>query len=344
MKFNTNRINEIPIKDVVSRFTDIKRKGSIYVTYCPWHEDANPSLTLYEGSKGNHAHCFACGKHASVIDYVMEVGEMDFKQACLWLCREFNIPFDEGTTTAYYNYVPKIIKKPVPAHKEYSYIPYEYMQETISSESSFCKGLMELYPAELLKHLAAEYCLGVHEDINLNADVIFWHINKKGMVCNGKVQRYCADINSPDFMHCDRNVVYWLGTKLQRDGIVSGAPEFNNSCLFGEHLLNKYPQLTVALVESAKNAIVGACEMPKMLWLATGCSSGLKRDALVALRGRDVIVYPDRDAIGSWCDVIDKCRNIANFSVSTFCEDVAPPDQLKFDIADYIISKRMNNV
>lgn len=340
MKFDTNLINEIPIRDVVSRFTDIKRKGTNYVTICPWHEDHTPSLTLYEGSRGNHVHCFACGKHASVITYVMAVGKMDFKQACEWLCREFSIPMDDASASSYKWHVPVIVKKPSPSVKQYSYIPQEYMLQTLSADSSFCKGLMELYPVELVKYVADEYCLGAVEDAYLNADVIFWHINKHGMVCNGKVQRYCDDVSSPRFMHCSRNVVYWLGTKLHKEGIVSGPPVFNTGCLFGEHLLNKYPQATVALVESAKNALVAACEVPQMLWLATGCSKGMKRENLEVLRGRDVIVYPDRDAIGSWKAEAERCQDIANFSVSTFCEDAAPADQAKYDIADYIISKR----
>lgn len=41
-------------------------------------------------------------------------------------------------------------------------------------------------------------------------------------------------------------------------------------CLFGEHLLKKYPNKTVALVESEKTAIICSALMPDYIWLATG--------------------------------------------------------------------------
>ena len=66
----------------------------------------------------------------------------------------------------------------------------------------------------------------------------------------------------------------------------------------------------------------------------------LKRDVLSAVCGRDVIIYPDRDAIDEWKNIIKGLSDIANFIVSDFCERTAPPEATKYDIADYIISNR----
>lgn len=46
---------------------------------------------------------------------------------------------------------------------------------------------------------------------------------------------------------------------------------------------------------------------------------------------------PDRDAIVEWREKIRELRYLANFTVSDFCEVMAPPDDLKYDIADFIV-------
>ena len=41
-------------------------------------------------------------------------------------------------------------------------------------------------------------------------------------------------------------------------------------CLFGEHLLTRYLERIVALVEAEKTAVIGAGFIPEYVWLATG--------------------------------------------------------------------------
>ena len=56
----------------------------------------------------------------------------------------------------------------------------------------------------------------------------------------------------------------------------------------------------MALVESPKNALIGAAVQPKYVWVATGNKAMLKRSVMEVLRGRQVMVFPDRDAISGW--------------------------------------------
>ena len=46
-------------------------------------------------------------------------------------------------------------------------------------------------------------------------------------------------------------------------------------CLFGEHLLTRYRERIVALVEAEKAAVIGAGFIPEYVWLATGGRSGV---------------------------------------------------------------------
>jgi|GEM_PF-1298738 len=96
-------------------------------------------------------------------------------------------------------------------------------------------------------------------------------------------------------------------------------------------------QRAVALVESPKNAVVGACWRPELTWVAVGNKGMLKREVLEVLRGRDVIVFPDRDAIEEWRKILNGMKDLANFQMSSFCECKDYPENKKMDIADWIL-------
>ena len=137
---------------------------------------------------------------------------------------------------------------------------------------------------------------------------------------------------------------------------------FNRSSLFGAHLINLPPTNAVAppsplgegvrgrgcegscvtgliLVESPKNAIVGACWRPEWTWVAVGNKGGLRREVLEPLRGRDVLVFPDKDAIAEWGQKIREMSDLANFRLCTsWAEEIEDP---KGDIADWILSQQI---
>lgn len=47
---------------------------------CPFHDDRRPSLLVDE--RDQHYHCFACGAHGDVIDWVMRREQLGFAAAC----------------------------------------------------------------------------------------------------------------------------------------------------------------------------------------------------------------------------------------------------------------------
>jgi len=75
-------LRHVTITAVASRYAEVKRVGSEYVTICPWHNDTKPSLTIFEGKEGlERCYCFACGASGNVIDYYMQQTGEDFKTA-----------------------------------------------------------------------------------------------------------------------------------------------------------------------------------------------------------------------------------------------------------------------
>ncbi len=128
--------------------------------------------------------------------------------------------------------------------------------------------------------------------------------------------------------------------------------ELKVSCLFGEHLLSKYPNNPIALVESPKNAILGTLyfgfpdNSNNLLWLSVSNLTSLKTDRCKSLTGRKIILFPDLsksgNAFNSWSEQAKKMENeIPNttFAVSDFLEKFASDKSKEKgkDIADYLI-------
>lgn len=332
--FDLDRIRAIPITDVARRLGDeLKRVGSVFKTYCPWHDDRHPSLTFYERTNENRCHCFSCGRGGSVIDYVMEHEGWSFQQACQWLSSEFYISAMPIAPYMQRHKPRPIVKLPEPA---YTYIPMEMVDELVSVENSLCQCLIHMFSFEVVEWLCEEYYLGAYSMNGQDNYTVFPNIDSKGRVCNLKVQHYETDSENPRFAHSDQGTCYWLGTIWAREGRLPKDAVFSSACLFGEHLLTKYPDSTVALVESPKNALFGALKFKQYVWLAVGNKNMLKRSVLLPLQDRDVIVFPDCDAVEEWTLALNGMADLANFTISDFCRRNAPENQPKFDIADYI--------
>lgn len=126
------------------------------------------------------------------------------------------------------------------------------------------------------------------------------------------------------------------------------------SCLFGEHLLHRYPHNPIALVEAPKTALYGTLyfgfphQPTNLLWLAVYNLSSLTLDKCKALKGRDVYLFPDLSKDGKaftlWshrAKQIQKHLQGACFSVSDLLERLAcEHDKAQGkDLADYLIQQ-----
>ena len=126
------------------------------------------------------------------------------------------------------------------------------------------------------------------------------------------------------------------------------------SCLFGEHLLSKYPNNPVALVEAPKTAVYSTlyCGLPEtpdsLLWLAVYNKSSLTFDKLKVLQGRFVYVFPDLSKDGNtFKEWETKAKDYetrlpgTRFIFSDLLEQLAPEqDKIEGnDLADYLIKQ-----
>ena len=129
-------------------------------------------------------------------------------------------------------------------------------------------------------------------------------------------------------------------------------------CLFGEHLLNKYPLNPIALVEAPKTAIYstlyfGFPDSPaNLLWLAVYNLSSLTFDKCKVLKGRDVFLFPDLSKDGKAFELwSQKAKQFepqlsgTRFVVSDLLEHNANEKERAngLDLADYLINQDWRN-
>jgi hypothetical protein len=71
--------NDNPIVQVISRYVELRPAGANIVGLCPFHEEKIPSFTVYPNT--GKFHCYGCGKHGDVINFLRDKEGMSFNEA-----------------------------------------------------------------------------------------------------------------------------------------------------------------------------------------------------------------------------------------------------------------------
>lgn len=72
---------------------ELRRRGSEFLTLCPWHQDSNASLTV--SPRTNRVHCFVCNRGADPIGWLQDRQGLSFREAVEELARRYAIPVPE---------------------------------------------------------------------------------------------------------------------------------------------------------------------------------------------------------------------------------------------------------
>lgn len=214
------------------------------------------------------------------------------------------------------------------------YIPLDYLQRSYSTDSSLFHFLSRLFPIDTLNRVWEEYKVGATR----NKDTIYWQLDAKGMIRTGKIMRYNEQTGH---RVKDQFAVNWVHAKMKKQGLLPLTFHLSQ-CLFGEHLLAKYPDRDVALVEAEKTAIVCAVVFPQYVWVATGGKSNMSSTKMKALQGRKVISFPDVDGYTEWTQKAQQLRSEGvRIDVSDLLERNATDDERRkhIDIADWVIGQ-----
>ncbi|MDB2386104.1 DNA primase [Shewanella sp.] len=94
-------INELvartDIVDLIDPKVPLKKAGKNHSACCPFHSEKSPSFTVSRDKQ--FYHCFGCGAHGNVIDFVMEYDRLDFVDAIEELAGQLGleVPQEQGT-------------------------------------------------------------------------------------------------------------------------------------------------------------------------------------------------------------------------------------------------------
>ncbi|MGX1025268.1 DUF6965 family protein [Psychroflexus sp. MBR-150] len=275
-------------------------------------------------------------------------------------CGYHSNPYDDKDNAINYKpKQPKVINKPKTA-----FIPVEVLKQTLLNydKNIFIQNLLNkiAFPFDVksIETVISLYRLGT---VRKTGAVCFPYIDINQNI--RAVQEKIFDATN----HTDKSKKYhtsWLHSRLQYSEYrYKPLPEwlkaYNQnekivSCLFGEHLLNKYPDNPIALVEAPKTAIYGTLyfgfpeQSSNLLWLSVFNLSSLTLNKCKPLKNRDVYLFPDLSKDGKAFELWDnKAKYIqeriqgAYFKVSDLLERLAPKEHKEQgnDLADYLIKQ-----
>lgn len=298
---------------IVSHFIDIKKDGVNFKGKCPFHSEKSNSFIV--NSQRQKYKCFGCGAAGDSIDFVINYKGFKYKDALEWIAGFENITIDKD-----YEYEQYIEPEP-------TYLNRSFLEKSIKSNS---KNNFDTW----FKSLTDKN----HEYITSSSNkkwfgsVVFWYMDIDKNVCSGKIMQYNPEngkrIKDPV------PLVTWVHKMLKLKDFTLKV------CLFGEHLLTKYPNKKVAIVESEKTAILASICFPNLVWLASGSLSYLTYKRCLVLKGRNVLLYPDVGAEDKW---IEKANQLNELMTDTKFEvHVLQGDYEKgYDLCDYILEKKL---
>ncbi|HIF9457666.1 TPA: DNA primase [Photobacterium damselae] len=87
--FIDDLISRYDIVDVIDSRVKLKKKGKNFGACCPFHNEKTPSFSVSQEKQ--FYHCFGCGAHGNVLDFVMEFDRLEFVEAIEELASQLGI-------------------------------------------------------------------------------------------------------------------------------------------------------------------------------------------------------------------------------------------------------------
>ena len=204
------------------------------------------------------------------------------------------------------------METPPPPKRVSAGLPRRVLDATMTENSAYLAWLESRFGSERALHVADEYYVGGIDD-----RAVFWQVDGEGCIHTGKIMAY--DEHTGKRLKGE-GTVDWMHAVMRREGSLPEGWELVQ-CMYGEHLLGRYPDKVVAVAEGAKTAHIGAILMPEMVWVAVDSMMALTADMLRPLKGRSVILFPDegkgyevwRSKIGSIASEVGFQYHVSSF-------------------------------
>ena len=344
-------LDRAKIEEVVGDFVTLRKAGVNLTGLCPFHDDKHagnfivrPS-SISENRHGNTYRCFVCDAKGGPVQFLMAHERLSFPDAIRWLGKKYNEPVDDVPL----NYTPPP-PRPTPPPPPALELPRSWVKKTMSVDYNqniftYWYALLPWNDAQraTVRDTLWQYCVGGWKD----GRVVFWMIDHDGVPRAAKLMR---------FQHDEKRWIF--RDKSEHPGWIYNQDGCRQICkpdehtilkpLFGSHLLRRYPNAAVNIVESEKTALIMAnyYGIPdRQLFLACGGLKHLQIDSMQPLidQGRKVWLWPDKDGVTAWQEVADKLGS-DNVQVYTRFIDTCwtEEDGEKADAADIAIRMMRN--
>lgn len=307
------------IVDVVGAFGMRLRKAGTtnFTCLCPFHDDRRAGNFIirpkHVSKYPNTWHCFVCDEGGDAVKFLMKKEGLSFPDAIRWLAQRKGIDVDDRSVKL--DIKPYTPPPPLPLME----LKRELVRKTMEARTyarNFITWLWQLpwnsQQRALFNDVLWQYCVGGWPD----GRVVFWQIDIDRVPRAAKLMTYREDGHRDKNQHpgwiynqpgtYDNNGNYIPGPRDEYD------PEGHTILKpgFGIHLLNRYPQAEVHIVESEKTALFCAIYFTgtdlgnpeKHLWMATAGKGNLQRELLQPLidKKRVIALHPDKDAVEEW--------------------------------------------
>ena len=101
MKINSDFISDVKSKldivDVIGAYINLQKAGINYKGICPFHNDSHPSMMVNKARQTYH--CFVCGEHGDVLDFLQKYNQITFNEALRIACKLADVEFPEQEST-----------------------------------------------------------------------------------------------------------------------------------------------------------------------------------------------------------------------------------------------------
>lgn len=229
--------------------------------------------------------------------------------------------------------------------------------------NTFYQGLMACkaanIPEDEILSVFKLYRVGTIPSGRAQGDCAFPFIDRENVLRTIQTKRFnidCHTVNT-DFLHdiykrrlenYRNKKPKWLEEYLRAESKVS--------CLFGEHLLEVFPKNRIGIVEAPKSAMIATIyfghprKQSHFLWLSCYSLTGLTVSRCQALKGREVVLFPDlsKPAAGKetafeyWKRKMSELQQVfptSQFLIDDFLEKNADDVDRQFgaDLADFLL-------
>jgi len=348
-------LDSVSIVDILNDMgVELHKQGANLTGLCPFHEDKHLGSFIVSESK-NICTCYAgCGtfnpKELSA-RYKGWTLPQDYNNTLRYMAAVGNIYVDDEERPVV-NHHAATREKPVE-------LPMVVFNTNVVKSSlhkyesnPLAQYLMSLPLTELdalrRKTMMELYLVGTSTKGKTAGWTIWWQMDANKHVRTGHMMAYKADghrdktanpyiVDGVERYYCQN----WVHSMLLKAGMWNDKTNRYDTCLFGEHLLDMFPDAEVCLVESEKTALICSffTDPSKRIWLATAGMQSFKRNKLMPLieRCRYVVAYPDYDGYDQWTSMADTI-NYSRLSISqTVRKYWKPCDGQKADIADIML-------